>query len=57
MSESYRIGEIAQQAGVSVEAVRYYERIGVLSISQRTGSGIRRSPREAIERIRVIEQA
>jgi len=28
--ETYRIGEIAQHAGVSVPAVRYYERLGLL---------------------------
>ena len=57
MSESYRIGEIAQQAGISVEAVRYYERIGVLGTAPRTGRGIRRYPHEAIERIRFVKQA
>jgi MerR family mercuric resistance operon transcriptional regulator len=57
MSESYRIGEIAQQAGVSVEAVRYYERIGVLGAAPRTGRGIRRYPHEAIERIQFVKQA
>ena len=57
MSENYRIGEIAQRAGVSVEAVRYYERIGVLGTAPRTGSGIRRYPPEAIERIHFVKQA
>jgi DNA-binding transcriptional MerR regulator len=57
MSESYRIGEIARHAGVSVEAVRYYERIGVLGTAPRTARGIRRYPHEAIERIRFVKQA
>ena len=35
--ETYRIGEIAQHAGVSVPAVRYYERLGLLVKALRTG--------------------
>ena len=55
--ETYRIGEIAQQAGVSVPAVRYYERLGLLVKGLRTGSGSRRYPAETIERIRFVKQA
>jgi DNA-binding transcriptional MerR regulator len=55
--DSYRIGEIAQHAGVSVAAVRYYERLGLLVKALRTGSGNRRYPVEAIERIRFVKQA
>ena len=55
--ETYRIGEIAQHAGVSVPAVRYYERLGLLVKALRTGSGNRRYPAEAIERIRFVKQA
>ena len=55
--ESYRIGEIAQHAGVSVPAVRYYERLGLLAKAHRTGTGNRRYPEEAIDRIRFVKQA
>lgn len=55
--ESYRIGEIAQQAGVSVPAVRYYERLGLLVKALRAASGNRRYPAEAIDRIRFVKQA
>lgn len=55
--DSYRIGEIAQHAGVSVPAVRYYERLGLLVKALRTGSGNRRYPAAAIERIRFVKQA
>ena len=54
---SYRIGEIAERAGVSVPAIRYYERLGLLSKAPRTGSGNRRYSHEAIERIRFVKQA
>lgn len=57
MGDTYRIGEIAQQAGVSVPAVRYYERLGLLNQAPRTGRGIRRYPHEVIERIRFVKRA
>ena len=57
MTGTYRIGEIARQVGVSVEAVRYYERIGLLPKAPRTMSGIRRYPPEAADRIRFVKQA
>ena len=55
--DTYRIGAIAQQAGVSVPAVRYYERLGLLVKAMRSGGGNRRYPAEAIERIRFVKQA
>jgi DNA-binding transcriptional MerR regulator len=55
--ESYRIGEIARCTGVSVPAVRYYERLGLIAKAMRTVSGTRRYPAEAIERIRFVKQA
>ncbi len=54
---SQRIGQSADQAGVSVQAVRYYERIGVLPKAARTSSGIRRYPPSAVDRIRFVKQA
>lgn len=54
---TYRIGEIATEANVSVEAVRYYERIGLLPKAPRTISGVRRYPRETVDRIRFVKQA
>ena len=54
---TYRIGEVAEGAGVSVPAIRYYERVGLLSKAPRTNSGNRRYPEGAIERIRFIKQA
>lgn len=38
-------------------AVRYYERLGLLVKALRTGSGNRRYPAEAIDRIRFVKQA
>lgn len=52
-----RIGEIASQAGVSIDAVRYYERRHLLPRAARTEGGFRLFPQEAVERIRFIKQA
>lgn len=49
-----RIGEVAQRAGVSVRALRYYEEQGLLT-SERTPSGQRRYPETAVERVRFIQ--
>jgi DNA-binding transcriptional MerR regulator len=57
MNESYRIGEIARLAGVSVPTVRYYERLGLLPKAPRTSSGNRRYPHDAIERIHFVKRA
>jgi DNA-binding transcriptional MerR regulator len=57
MSTQLFIGKVAKAAGVSVQAVRYYERLGLLPPSQRTESGYRVYPPEISERLRFIRQA
>ena len=58
MSQSeLRIGELASRAGVSVDAVRFYERRRLLPRAPRTGGGFRLFPAAAVERIRFIKQA
>ena len=54
---SAQIGEIASLGNVSVDAVRYYERLGLLSASGRSPSGYRIFPLETVERIKFIKQA
>lgn len=49
-----RIGEVAAQAGVSVRALRYYEEQGLL-VADRSASGQRRYPPEAVDRVRFIQ--
>jgi len=51
-----KIGEVASQAGVSVDTVRFYERVGVLSPPARTGSGYRDYDPGVIERIRLTRE-
>jgi DNA-binding transcriptional MerR regulator len=50
-----RIGEVAERAGVSPRALRYYEEQGLLT-SERTGSGQRSYAEAAVERVQLIQQ-
>lgn len=50
------IGEVAERAGVSVSAIRFYEREGLLPEAERVG-GQRRFARETVRRLGVIEVA
>ncbi|MEO7659080.1 MAG: heavy metal-responsive transcriptional regulator [Pyrinomonadaceae bacterium] len=52
-----QIGEIAKLAEVSVDTVRYYERLKLLPRAARTNSGYRVFPVETVERIKFIKQA
>lgn len=50
-----RIGDVAQRAGVSTRALRYYEEQGLLA-SERTLTGQRIYAESAVERVRLIQQ-
>ena len=52
-----QIGEIAALANVSVDTVRYYERLKLLPTATRTNSGYRMFSVETAERIKFIKQA
>lgn len=54
---SLRIGQVAVQASVNVETIRYYERTGMLAIPARSTSGYRKYDAEAVDRIRFIKHA
>jgi len=51
-----KIGEIAKQAGVTVDTVRFYERVGVLPAPARTESGYRDYVPETVDRIRLTRE-
>lgn len=51
------IGRIARAAGVSVQAVRYYERLGLLPPAHRTESGYRVYGPETEKRLRFVKRA
>jgi DNA-binding transcriptional MerR regulator len=50
-----KIGQVARQAGVTVDTVRYYERRGVLPAAQRRPSGYRVFSESTVERIRTAK--
>jgi DNA-binding transcriptional MerR regulator len=54
---TYRSGELAHIAGVSPDTLRYYERSGVLPLPQRTTSGYRIYPAQALQRVNLIRGA
>jgi DNA-binding transcriptional MerR regulator len=51
------VGQLAKQAGVNVQTLRYYERRGLLPRPPRAASGYRQYGAEALERVRFIKQA
>ena len=51
------IGQVARQAGVGVETVRFYEREGLLEEPARRASGYRQYAQEAVTQIRFIKRA
>ena len=51
-----KIGEVANRAGVSIDTVRFYERVGVLPKPARTASGYRDYELATIERIQLTRE-
>jgi DNA-binding transcriptional MerR regulator len=49
-----KIGQVARAAGVSIDAVRFYERRGILPAAARRPSGYRVFTAAAVERIRMV---
>ena len=50
-------GELAKQAGVNVETLRFYERKGLLPVPPPRESGYRQYPAESVSRLRFIRRA
>lgn len=51
------IGQLAENAGVGVETIRFYERKGLLEQPSRPANGYRQYDEHFAERIRFIQQA
>jgi MerR family mercuric resistance operon transcriptional regulator len=51
------IGSLAQAAGVNVETIRYYQRIGLLATPHRSHGSFRRYPEESLKRLCFIKRA
>lgn len=56
-TRGFTIGSLAEQAGVSIDTIRYYERMGLLPAPQRRASGYREYDASALERVRFIRRA
>jgi DNA-binding transcriptional MerR regulator len=54
---SLKIGEVARQAEVSIDAVRFYEREGLLGRVRRTSSGQRLYDDETVRRLAFVRRA
>src|SRR3954452_16350940 len=55
-SQGLRIGEVASRAGVSVDTVRFYERVGLLPEPERRPSGYREYAADTIGRVRLARE-
>jgi len=51
------IGKLAKQVGVTADALRYYEREGLLAPASKTEAGYRQYDADAVRRVRFIRQA
>lgn len=51
------IGEVAKQAKVGIETIRYYERQGLLPQPNRKSSGYRQYDQQAVRRLRFVRRA
>lgn len=52
-----KIGDVASEAGVNVQTLRYYERLELLRKADRTEGGFRLYSPDAIRRVRFIKKA
>lgn len=57
MNDGLRIGEVAKRAGVSIDTLRYYEKVRLLPRPSRSSGGFRLFAPEHVERVRFIKQA
>ena len=56
-SHNYRIGQVAERTGVSVETLRYYEKRRLLHAPARTQGGFRVYSDAVVQQVRFIKQA
>ena len=52
-----KIGDVARQAGLSVDAVRFYEREGLLGRVRRSSAGQRQYDEETVRRLAFVRRA
>ncbi|MBA3767574.1 MAG: MerR family DNA-binding transcriptional regulator, partial [Acidobacteria bacterium] len=52
-----KIGDVSKQSGIGIEALRFYEKSGLLDKPSRTFSGYRVYEPEILERLAFIKRA
>lgn len=52
-----KIGRLAERAGVHLETIRYYQRLGLMPTPARDYGSVRRYGEEALDRLRFIKRA
>ncbi len=57
MMNGLTIGEVAKQAEVNIDTLRYYERRGLVAKPPRTVSGYRAYPEQTVQRVRFVKRA
>jgi DNA-binding transcriptional MerR regulator len=57
MNSGLQIGEVSKRAGVSIDTLRYYEKVKLLPRPARSSGGFRLFALEHIDRVRFIKQA
>lgn len=57
MTTELTIGRLADEAGVNVETIRYYQRRGLMAEPDKPTSGHRRYASDSIKRVRFIKRA
>jgi MerR family mercuric resistance operon transcriptional regulator len=55
--DSLTVSQVAKQAGINLQTIRYYERQGLLAPRSRTEAGYRIFSPESVRRIRFIKRA
>lgn len=55
IDEHYQIGEVADDVGLSLRTIRYYEEIGLVAPSGRTEGGFRLYTDSDVERLRLVK--
>lgn len=53
----YTIGRLAREAGVNVETIRYYQRVGLIRRPTKPAEGYRRYSHETVARLQFIKRA
>lgn len=56
MSEHMQIGEVAARTGLSLRTIRYYEEIGLVTPSARSGGGFRLYGEADVDRLDLVKR-